>query len=602
MTENDEDPDDDEDQEDPDDEDSDKSPSQDPKDRRKYKIDLKPGEVILCPKCNMPCEAIPKLVGHFNNKHPGFKLEDFKDKLKVVSKKELKTKSSSKPQVAQKMTEEEKNEMTPEIGDAARARGRLKQLLLTYASLPVNKRTELLAEREALAAYLAMLAARDVPYSRIKEIESDVETNIAPALRDATGQKIIEPSETPDESPKEIDTDLKMKIQKLRSNIKANLQKIADMPANLQETINAEKDTLITLNRKLCKEDIVKKEVTEIEAIYSSIQPYVEAATRKSEKYSKRDPEDEDDEDEEDDIEEAREMKRLKRKARKLELRAEIKAMRTDLGLAGGAPNATAPQPIMVPRPKIDQQTGQQMVDANGTPITEMTYQYPLAQDPIQATLLTYILDDMKYKNRNNGGDSMEKFLMEMKKEDMEWRHEFMEMQYKNKDNSQSEEVRELRKQTQILIDRGHQREVEQLSGQIENMQALVSQNPIDRLLAEKQKLIALGIAQDPGTARALSSQEQSLAYSKEALDKSAAKLDSFREDMKELGQPLIELNTEFMRSRLKKEEDDARAKGQAPSHSPRQQPQMTEDERKRKWKEILEATDHAAQQEGQGG
>jgi uncharacterized membrane protein len=189
-----------------------------------------------------------------------------------------------------------------------------------------------------------------------------------------------------------------------------------------------------------------------------------------------------------------------------------------------------------------------------------------------------------------------------MKRDELEWKKEFMEMQYKHKDTGQSDEIKELRKETQQLLLQGHQNQVDQLSAQLEQTTNMLQRNPLDTLLAEKQKLMALGIVQDPATARALSSQEQSLQYSKEALDKTTAKLDGARDDLKELAGPLIGLQTEVMKRRMEQEDADARARGQTPSQGRQQPPKMSEEEKNRKWKGILNAVDEAAIQETQGG
>jgi hypothetical protein len=595
MTEEDDELEDNEDQDDPDDDEVSNVSTPEVKDRRKYKINQKPGDVIPCPKCRIPFENIRKLSGHFTDKHPSLKLEDFKDQIIPVSKKELKSKSSSKPQVAPKMSEEEKEETAPEIGDAARVRGTIKRLLVQFAKLPENKRTELMSEREALATYLQSLAPKDVSYSDIRAIESDVETTIAPRFREASEPKPAENPDSPDASPKEMDTELKMKIQKLRSNIKADLQKIADMPAGLQESISAEKDMLITLNRKLCKEDLTKKDVVDIESTYSSYQPYIDAATKKAAKSTKSESIDEEDEDEEDDLEEARQMKRLKRQARKLELKAEIRAMKLEMGLGTGGPMPAAPQPIMVPRPKIDPTTKQQMVDENGVPITEMTYQYPLSQDPIQQLMMQFMLEELKSKRGGDGSSNTDKILLEMKRDELEWKKEFMEMQYKHKDTGQSDEIKELRRSTQTLIDQTHQREIEQISNELEQTRAMIQRDPIGNLLAEKNRLISLGIVQDPAAARSLSAQEQSLQYSKEALDKSVAKADAFRDDLKEIAAPLFQVQTEMMKRQVERADEDARSKGK-PTAQP-QQPTMSEEERIEKWRKIQQAVNESSDQ-----
>jgi len=55
-----------------------------------YKIDLKLGNLLLlCPKCPTSYETLRGLAGHFVQNHPGFKLKDFEDQIKVVLKKEV---------------------------------------------------------------------------------------------------------------------------------------------------------------------------------------------------------------------------------------------------------------------------------------------------------------------------------------------------------------------------------------------------------------------------------------------------------------------------------------------------------------------------------
>ncbi len=196
---------------------------------------------------------------------------------------------------------EENDEIAPETGEAARLRGKIKQLMVEFAQLPEAKRIGLLSEREALGSYITELSKTHVSTSTIKRIQTDVETTVAPMFREARGELPEQASNTEDASspPKEMNTEIKMKAQKLRSNVKADLQKIANIDdPGIQETIGAEKDALIMLNRKLCKDDITSKELQQLEMEYAGFQPYVEAATRKAGKSAKKkDYEDDDDED-----------------------------------------------------------------------------------------------------------------------------------------------------------------------------------------------------------------------------------------------------------------------------------------------------------------
>jgi hypothetical protein len=85
-------------------------PISDNKDRRIYKLDQKPEDLLLCPKCPTLCATIHQLAGHFTQKHVGFKLEDFKDQIKIVPKKDIEPKSETKPLEAQKMAEDVKDD------------------------------------------------------------------------------------------------------------------------------------------------------------------------------------------------------------------------------------------------------------------------------------------------------------------------------------------------------------------------------------------------------------------------------------------------------------------------------------------------------------
>jgi len=64
-------------------------------DQRKYGIDLKLSDQLQCPECPALCGSMAQLSGHFSQNHIGLKLKDFMNKIKIVPKKDIKSKSET---------------------------------------------------------------------------------------------------------------------------------------------------------------------------------------------------------------------------------------------------------------------------------------------------------------------------------------------------------------------------------------------------------------------------------------------------------------------------------------------------------------------------
>lgn len=556
------------------------------------------GEYALCPVCaeegnTVGFDTINSLAGHFNWNHAkkGYKFKEWKDKIIYTDKKPPNLNKKGKSKKGGKMTTEDDGQIEPDMGDAARVRGKIKKLLLKMGKLTDDERENLLEVREELMEYMRALSLKEVEYDTIRSIEGLVDSELRPKIVPYTGDGGSDSKDKDsDEEFDDVSTDLMMRVTRIRSRIKADLQAIADLPSELIESVDAEKQMLLDLNRRLYKDGITKKEIQDIESRHSSVHPFIEAATKKTrKKKSSSDAwDDEDDFDEEMERERVHRMKsRLKRLQYKRDLLEEEQALKR---LQDSSPNqqqALQPQPIL--RPKMDPETNEIMRDENGQVITEVSYQYPSAtgMDPVMAMLTQITLQNLVGNNKNSSGDRIAEMMLEMKREELEHKKEMMELEMRMRENNGGNaEIAELRRMNQELQNRFYDNQIQSLQNALQSARQMAQRDQLQDLLEERDRLIQLGLAQPPGQAE----QDKNVEYANRALNETVSRLDRTLETFKEGMEPVMELQTEYMRKNLERQINEEGG-GQGGAGSPRP-PAMSEEEQKRRWSNILHQID----------
>jgi len=569
-------------------------------------------EYLLCPVCAEKGKEVgfinmQKMSSHYNWQHkhesdppwaevkPNIvrttkKPQNLIDADKPKSKKP----SKSKPKGVKMSSEADEERIAPELGDAAHVRGTIKQLLVKLGKLPKDERDALLPEREELMEYMKTLTLKDLSIDVIREIEAKLELDIMPKVTSLTGDvaKAVDAGSDDGESSDEISIDVRMKKEQLRSNIKKDLQTIADLPSDVSESLSVEREILVELNRKLVKDDISKKALREMEAQLTSFRPFIESAKKKAGKKKGRKDEDWYDDEDDDDDADRDSLKRVKQRLKRTQYLRDLKEEQLALDKLNekeNQPQQGQIQMVPITRPKIDPQTGQIMVGEDGNPITETTYQYATqtGMDPLMQTMFQTLM--MTMINQGKGGDdTMMKMMMEMKKEEYEWRRHQLEMELKRAENNPAnEEIKELRSMNQQMQNQFFQSQMNQMQNQLNNARAAAGRDQLSELLEEKQRLIELGLVSDPGMS---SQQAKSEQYAREVLNEASGKLDRTTHDLKELAQPFVDMNAQIMRRRLEKMDDEEER--QSSGGSSTEPPPLTQDEQKRKWNNILHHID----------
>lgn len=557
------------------------------------------GKYLLCPACAQ--EGITKgfedmglLSGHFNFHHAkkGLKFKDWRDKITYTDKKPPNL-LRQRQKKGGSMPDEDSEMITPDMGDSARVRGKIKRLLINIGRLPESERESVLESREELLEYLRVLSAKDVGYDTIRSIEGLIDSDISPRISSASGDDNNQhPESYTDAAEKNIPTDLKMRIARIRSRIKGDLQSIANLPVELADSITGEKEVLLDLNRTLYRDNLTPKEVQDIDARHGSIHPFIEAASKKGHK-----PKHNEESYEEDDIDDEMERERYKRvqnRLRRAQLKRDLLEEEQALKRLQESSNTTqnhAIQPIPVMRPKMDPKTNEVMRDEHGQVITEVAYQYPSAtgMDPLMATMMQLLLNNLAGP-RNSGEDKMANTLLEMKKQELEFKKEMMELELRLREgNSKNPEIEEMRRMNQNMQERYYNDRLAAMQNSLENARAMANRDQLSDLLNERDRLIKLGLAAAPNAGVP----DKNVEYANSALRETVTRLDKTIDTVKEGMRPIVELQTEYMKKSLEKQASAANA---TPSASPAvsKPGAMTPEEKQVRWGELLRRIDQS--------
>lgn len=564
---------------------------------------------FLCPLCQekgrtVGFQDLRKIAGHYNYVHAkamGNKMEfkDIKDRIPTTTERPPnlieRDKQSARHVQAQKqkgvkMPDDDGEHIAPELGDAAGIRGKIKSLLVNLAKLDKTQREELLSEREQLVEYSRILSLKDVSYEQIREIEAAITTDIEPKIRSA-----LSPSEEEDDEPapgqkKDLNWDLKMDVEKTRAAIKKDLQDLMDLPQDILETVETEKQLYVELNRLLCKDDITKKELQDIRARHQSYQPIVHSAIKKAKRMAEYDQGEEDDDSDYDiaSLEKTR-MKQLQKRLARTQIMRDLREEELSLRQLNmnSNPQPAAPASNMVPvvRPKLGAD-GQPMKDEKGNIITEVAYQ-PSQLDPVLSILISALLPGLA-NNRNNG--NMEELVLKLERDRLQHELELARTQQQQQQNNPLQaELSRIQIQMNQQQEAYHRSELERLNNQIASLGRAANRDTIKELLDEKQRLQTLGLIPAPQQTE----QQLANAYSMKALDEATRRADKAASDLKEVAAPLFSMQADILKSQLQKNQAQQPASG-APS--PSSPPQLSEEERKRKWNQLRQNLDVAYQ------
>ena len=583
----------------------------------------------LCPVCST--EKTPYgekteflLAGHFNRVHSnqkkggsGEQWEDFKPLVKtttdkppnlIAKEKPKKPKRTKEQTTGGKMPTDDDNEsetQTAELGEGAAVRGTIRTLLKDVANLDESKRYDLISQKEQLVEFMRLLSATKskLDATLVQEIELKIDTEIKPVIRAYThpgsggthGGKDINTEDQPM-------TDERMKAQKLRSKIKHDLENIANLPSRFQDELIAEKEMLMGLNRKLCKDGVTKEDLQDMEASYSGSHPFIDSVIKKGHGKKKGrgktgddwDDDDDDDDDDWDDEFDRQEMRELKRKERMLRYKARIAEYQQNLeSIQGSKPQpGNAPGLHVMQRPRLDPRTGQMELDEEGKPILEYHYAQPgMSGDSMAMTLLTAVLPSLIAGGVNKGGTSPREYELMLEKQRLEIEKDILERQRENPGNSESsQELREIRNEMRAQQERHYQAEMTRLENELQRTRhALANSDPLTELVEQKEKLIQLGMVRDPKEF----TEDKQTAYANKVLDETKNIIQKGTSDLKSTLEPLTEISREDMKlnleARRKKMERESEERGEPPQPPP-QPRRMTEEEKRRKWNQVFNA------------
>ncbi len=576
----------------------------------------------LCPICleegeETGFENIQGVMGHAKA-HPNTPTKGLNERIvttkvkpkNLIKKKiEYKTKKPSTPPSDKggNMTQDDNQDSnSPDIGEAAHLTGKIKRLLLLWSTFPEESRNALLPERQELVAFMKRLNEKNITTEDIVNIENKVDVDIKPILDEYAPKKKTDGKSGEEEPEKPINSDLKMSAEKIRSSIRSDLTKIAELPTEYAERLSAEKDLLMGLNRELCKDDITKKKLNDIEAQYTSYTPGIHAIVKKVNKHTRHDDDDDDEYEDFDDYEK-QDLKRMKRQLGKLRMTQEIEE--TKIMMKSLRQDNQSPQQQMVPvmRPKIDMSTGQIQLDDAGQPIMEQGMQYAsgTGMDPVLSFLLSAILPSLVSGNKTDSSLETQKLMLEMKKEELDFRKVMIENQ--NKDSGSNTEIAALRRDNQNIIETMYKNELSRVSDQLGHTQrALQNTDQLGDLLEQKQKLTELGLVSDPVSQ---SAQDKQVAYAKDTMEKVKEEAEGLRTDAKSFMEPMMTAQGEMIKqkNKLQLERDKLeidKERAALPQNRQQQGPPegvmhgLSDDEKNARWRELYRAVEEAGEEE----
>lgn len=578
----------------------------------------------LCPICleegkETGFENVQGVMGHAKA-HPNTPTKGLNERIITTKKKpenlikkkieyKMKTPSTPPSNKGGNMSQDDDQESNaPDVGEAAHLIGKIKQLLLLWSKFPADSKDTLLPERQELVAFMQRLNQKNITGEDIANIEGKVDVDIKPLFDEYTPKKKSDGKTDDEESPKEMNTDLKMSAEKIRSSIRSDLTKIAELPTEYAERLSAEKGLLMELNRELCKDDITKKKLNDIEARYTSYTPGIQAIVKKVNKHTKHDDDDDDDFEDYEDFEK-QDLKRMKRQLGKLRMTQEIEETKAMMKSLRQENQPQQQQMMLVSRPKIDMTTGEIALDENGQPIMEQGYQHASAtgMDPLSSFLLSAILPSLVSGNKNDNSLETQRLMLEMKKEDLEFR-KFM-IEHDNKDSGSSAEIVSLRRDNQTIIETMYKNELTRVSDQLNRTQhALQNTDQLGDLLEQKNKLQELGLVGDPATQNA---QDKQVAYAKDTMEKVKTEAEGLRSDAKAFMGPMMSAQNEIMKQKgqlqIERERlEIAKEKANLPQSQQQQQQQgppegvmhdLSEEEKNARWRELYRAVEEGVEE-----
>jgi len=431
----------------------------------------------------------------------------------------------------------------------------------------------------------------------VREIEAKIDTEIEPVIKTYTNPDENKASD--DKSPDRSMTDVRMKAQKLRSRIKIDLANIANLPSKHQDEIMAEKDLLINLNRRLCKDEVTKADIQDIEASYSGSHPFVESIVNKGKKKTKnKDEWDDDDDDDEDwDEMEKEDMKDARRREKILKYQVrqeEYKQRLAELKSSSPTTHHGIPPIQVSQRPRINPETGMIETDENGNPVMEHYYiQQGATGDSMAMTLLTAVLPTLVGNARGKGdGPTTAEIELRLQNERLQFEKILLERDKgRSGDSESSQELREMRAEMRATQEAYHHDQITRLEHDLQRSRQALAQNPLDELFEQKEKLIQLGLVQDA----ALASEDKQTAYANKVLEETRTLAQKTTSELRGMIEPLAELGRDDMRITLDQKrsrmEREARNEGIAPPQQPKPK-QYTEEEKRHKWNKLYHAVE----------
>jgi|TARA_Y100000034_G_C6910343_1_gene424408 uncharacterized C2H2 Zn-finger protein len=544
------------------------------------------GEIIKwrCPveDCDKIFERVQALGGHVYQTH-GMKLSeypDYKETARVVEPSPPPIeKKKKKPSGGSPMTGDEIKRV--DAIERSELKGKFRQLMRAYGSLPTEERDALIPEREIMMDGIKMLDKEKLTIDRFHDLNNQYETNLKPAIEALSGPlgKTEEPSKK-----KEKNDYIEIEQAHVKSLIMNYLRQIERQKPKVKRELNEQKELLILLNRKISNIEIDKRELNRIKIqLENEITPMIDVVLEeRGTKYGEKDDDDWDDDD--DLIMPGMSKKELKGKQRQLlamqyerqieEERQERREMRNRY--SGSHPSSQQSGAGLVPqaRIKVDPATGQVMKDESGNPMTETIYVPGSQQAGIDPTLLL-VLNSIG-GNRNNGNDPMIQMLMEeaktnralllemikgggkndsndkeamykMQLESERRSHETMLALVKSqnqKDPAVERALEESRSRELQMMNNMHQQSMNFMSRDLEDMKRMAYRDSTEELLNWKQKLETLNLV----NSGAKSAEEKAVDKSAEVLTTGLNKVETGLSDIKELVKPMAEANAEIMK------------------------------------------------------
>lgn len=481
-----------------------------------------------------------------------------------------------------------------DIGQKSQLKGELRLMMKRISQMKPDVRDELMPEREMISDFIKRLTKVRVDAEEMADIESKYLNEIRPAVEDRLGGA----DTTPEAGVRtKVPMTESMRVATVKGAIRTLMKRIGGLPANIRDELTTEKEALGVIVRRISQGYIPPAEMAEIEAlVLDDLKPYVDsiidgapAATPKPADVQKPKSVLEEMNDKEMKAQ-AQEYERIQMETRLAQARRDREAVlnASVVGSQGHQSIQYTRRPmidISTGRPMRDPDTGHLLFEEVPTVMGGVQSVDPLllalvtkenkSEDNTTSAIVTGLLGALTEAIKPRGVDPTVAVLT-TKLESIERRLESGGSDTKRGEDWSllREELREQRRSSDDLRVQLHSEQLDRMREENDDLKRLAFQDPFERVLGQKKKLVELGLVNDGKSDAESQALTQSVALAQTAINK----VDGLTASMETIVKPLADAQGAYLK---------AQAEGGAKSRT------MTTEERDERYRNMLNAIDH---------